>query len=204
MDKWFKQYRRTRIAGMRPYGPDENVDGASISQADWDAGSPKRGDLIARNPKNHADRWLVVAQSSRTISSQCPDPRGNGRKPTLETFQPGCLRSARTVAACRSTCPRVSGITGMARDNVQDLSNLGTNWRFLSFALRGSQREIAPMTDHRPRSSYESDNTHHSKAAARSAVRITIGQKLRVCYEVPQDMPHEMRTLLVQLAGPDE
>jgi hypothetical protein len=26
------------------------------------AGSPKAGDTIARNPKNHADKWLVAAQ----------------------------------------------------------------------------------------------------------------------------------------------
>ena len=26
------------------------------------AGSPKEGDMIARNPKNHADQWLVAAQ----------------------------------------------------------------------------------------------------------------------------------------------
>ena len=60
-DKWFKQYRRTQIAEMRPYHPGESVDGISISGADRDAGSPKPGDMIARNPKNHADRWLVTA-----------------------------------------------------------------------------------------------------------------------------------------------
>jgi hypothetical protein len=61
-DKWFKQYRRTQIAEMRPYEPGESVDGISISGADRDAGSPKLGDMIARNPRNHADRWLVAAQ----------------------------------------------------------------------------------------------------------------------------------------------
>ena len=55
------------------------------------------------------------------------------------------------------------------------------------------------MTD-RP-SSYEADNPRYSKAVARSAVRITIGQKLTVCYEVPQDLPRELRALLMQLAG---
>ena len=33
---------------------------ASISQADLDNGSPKEGDMIARNPKNHSDVWLVA------------------------------------------------------------------------------------------------------------------------------------------------
>jgi hypothetical protein len=36
----------------------ETVD-VSISQADRKNGSPKIGDMIARNPKNHKDQWLV-------------------------------------------------------------------------------------------------------------------------------------------------
>ena len=34
----------------------------SISKADRDAGSPKAGDMIARNPANHDDQWLVAAK----------------------------------------------------------------------------------------------------------------------------------------------
>jgi hypothetical protein len=52
------------------------------------------------------------------------------------------------------------------------------------------------MADHRPRSSYESDNVPWSKAVARRAVRAMIGQDLRARYGVPQDLPHEMLTLL--------
>ena len=62
----FKQYRRTQIAEMRPYVPGENLADTSprisVSEADVLAGSPKEGDMIARNPKNHADQWLVAAQ----------------------------------------------------------------------------------------------------------------------------------------------
>lgn len=32
------------------------------NRPDKEAGSPKTGDMIARNPKNHADQWLVAAQ----------------------------------------------------------------------------------------------------------------------------------------------
>jgi hypothetical protein len=47
---------------MRPYVPGEVLDGrVSISAADRENGSPKAGDMIARNPKNHADQWLVSA-----------------------------------------------------------------------------------------------------------------------------------------------
>jgi hypothetical protein len=59
----FKQYRRSQIAELRPYISGENLSPrVSISSADYDAGSPKLGDMIARNPKNHDDQWLVAAQ----------------------------------------------------------------------------------------------------------------------------------------------
>jgi hypothetical protein len=61
--KEFKQYRRKSISEMRPYVEGEILDGkVSISQADKDNGSPKVGDMIARNPKNHEDQWLVAKQ----------------------------------------------------------------------------------------------------------------------------------------------
>ena len=58
----FTPYRRKQIAELRPYEPGEALEGVSISQPDKEAGSPKAGDMIARNPKNHADQWLVAAQ----------------------------------------------------------------------------------------------------------------------------------------------
>jgi hypothetical protein len=57
----FVRFRRKEIAELRPYVPGETLEGVSISQVDRDAGSPKLGDMIARNPKNHADQWLVSA-----------------------------------------------------------------------------------------------------------------------------------------------
>ena len=51
----YKQYRRTQVAEMRPYQHGDDLNGISISDADHNAGSPKLGDMIARNPKNHAD-----------------------------------------------------------------------------------------------------------------------------------------------------
>jgi hypothetical protein len=58
----FQQYRRKQIAELRPYVPGEMMGGVSISAQDREAGSPKLGDMIARNPKNRADLWLVAAQ----------------------------------------------------------------------------------------------------------------------------------------------
>ncbi len=61
----FKRHRRKEIAELRPYVLGESVEGISISEVDRQAGSPKLGDMIARNPKNHADQWLVSAQYFR-------------------------------------------------------------------------------------------------------------------------------------------
>lgn len=71
----FKQYRRTQIAEMRPvtdtdikaFQADKQIHSikdtefkVSISDVDQQNGSPKTGDMIARNPKNHNDQWLVA------------------------------------------------------------------------------------------------------------------------------------------------
>lgn len=57
----YKQYRRKQIAELADWEPGFDMAGVSISDADKAAGSPKPGDKIARNPANHADRWLVAA-----------------------------------------------------------------------------------------------------------------------------------------------
>lgn len=73
----FKQYRRTQIAEMRPVTSNDIVAfkhdklihsmrdtefKVSISDVDKANGSPKIGDMIARNPWNHNDQWLVAEQ----------------------------------------------------------------------------------------------------------------------------------------------
>jgi len=57
----FKQYRRRQIAELRPWQPGDDLSGISVSAEDRWAGSPKAGDMVARNPKNHKDQWLVAA-----------------------------------------------------------------------------------------------------------------------------------------------
>jgi hypothetical protein len=61
MDDQFQAYRRTQIAEMRPYRPGESLEGISVSPVDMQNGSPKAGDMIARNPADHEDKWLVSA-----------------------------------------------------------------------------------------------------------------------------------------------
>lgn len=56
----YYKFRRSQIAELADWQEGCDMEGVSISQADKDAGSPKAGDKIARNPSNHADRWLVA------------------------------------------------------------------------------------------------------------------------------------------------
>jgi len=58
----FKQYRRKQIAELRPWQEGDDMSRVSVSAPDNEAGSPKPGDMIERNPKNHDDQWLVAAQ----------------------------------------------------------------------------------------------------------------------------------------------
>ena len=79
MSTWddFNQYRRKQIAELRPYVPGENMLGISVSSEDVKAGSPKEGDMIARNPKNRADQWLVAAQYFADNFEPVPCPQAN-------------------------------------------------------------------------------------------------------------------------------
>lgn len=82
----FKEYRRKQIAELRSVNEQDiekfekynnilvkdedfkgNVKGyfatmVSLSEEDRKNESPKIGDMIARNPKNHNDQWLIAKQ----------------------------------------------------------------------------------------------------------------------------------------------
>lgn len=58
----FRRYKRTQITEARPWQPGDDMTEISISEVDQRDGSPKAGDMIARNPKNPSDKWLVAAQ----------------------------------------------------------------------------------------------------------------------------------------------
>ena len=57
----FQAYRRKQIAELRPWRDGDALTRVSISAPDREAGSPREGDMIARNPANHDDQWLVAA-----------------------------------------------------------------------------------------------------------------------------------------------
>ena len=61
----FKKYKRVQVAELHEYDPnalysESFMSRLSISETDKENGSPKTGDMIARNPKNHDDIWLIA------------------------------------------------------------------------------------------------------------------------------------------------
>ena len=64
----FKKFKKVGFSEMRPVTIDEIKGGVStiintnisISQFDINCGSPKEGDMIARNIEDHSDQWLVA------------------------------------------------------------------------------------------------------------------------------------------------
>lgn len=56
----YKNYVKNAVQPLRPYVPGEDLTGVSISEEDKKNGSPKVGDMIAKNPKSLGDRWLVA------------------------------------------------------------------------------------------------------------------------------------------------
>lgn len=57
----YRTYKRSAIAEMADWHEGFDMTGVSVSDVDRANGSPRAGDKIARNPKNHDDRWLVAA-----------------------------------------------------------------------------------------------------------------------------------------------
>jgi len=61
LDKYlYKQYKRKGFSELTPWVEGFDMTNVSISIADQLNGSPKEGDMIARNPKNHEDKWLIA------------------------------------------------------------------------------------------------------------------------------------------------
>lgn len=57
----FKQYERQVTTGeLRPYVPGESLLNVTVNEKDiQDYGCPKEGDMIARDPKDRDNQWLV-------------------------------------------------------------------------------------------------------------------------------------------------
>jgi len=74
----YKMYIRTNIAEMSEWNEYANMEGVSVSDVDKSNGSPKLGDMIARNPKNHDDKWLVAKKYFEENFAIKPDSNKNG------------------------------------------------------------------------------------------------------------------------------
>lgn len=55
----FKNYRKKQLSEMRPWVKGEDMTLITIAAVDREEGSPRKGDMIARNPSNYNDQWLV-------------------------------------------------------------------------------------------------------------------------------------------------
>jgi hypothetical protein len=55
----FKKYRAKKIIEIRPYMEGEDITRTRLSSEDWFNGSPKIGDMIARDVSKHSDQWLI-------------------------------------------------------------------------------------------------------------------------------------------------
>ena len=55
-------YTKTTQQPMEAWTPDYGMEGVSVSAADMKHGSPQLGDMIATNPNNHEDKWLIAEQ----------------------------------------------------------------------------------------------------------------------------------------------
>jgi len=63
----FKKYQRIQIAELRPVTDEEVMSrhlasNISMSMEDKEKGHPYIGDMVARNPENHNDQWLVTKE----------------------------------------------------------------------------------------------------------------------------------------------
>ena len=123
----FIQYRRTQIAEMRPWRFGDDMEGISVSEPDRENGSPREGDMIARNPKNYADQWLVATQYFADnfepfASKSLATPSMAGEDTT------GAIRHAFDLLSSAVRCgedwrPELDGALVKAREAVRSLSS---------------------------------------------------------------------------------
>jgi hypothetical protein len=67
----FKKYRRKQLSEMREWVPGDDMTGIMVSDVDKANGSPASGDMIARNPENHDDQWLVALKFFDANYEEC-------------------------------------------------------------------------------------------------------------------------------------
>lgn len=129
----FKQYRRKSISEMRPYIHGEILpETVSVSEADKQNGSPKVGDMIARNPKNHADQWLVAKQYFEDNLEPIPATDGEKQanyvhpdlpEQNLQTYCATCNKAIKLTATTPEICTCTPIFTQQPQAETVDLDN---------------------------------------------------------------------------------
>ena len=56
----FKKYRRKGLSEMRPYVKGEDLTGINVALINYSINPETDMGMIARNPKNHDDKWYVA------------------------------------------------------------------------------------------------------------------------------------------------
>lgn len=56
-----KLYRKKQLIEAERWQPGIDMEGVNVHELDKKGGSPKTGDMIARDPENPVDRWLISA-----------------------------------------------------------------------------------------------------------------------------------------------
>ena len=55
----YKKFNNTTVFEITKWDEDFIMSGVLIGPADVENGSPKKGDVIARDPKDHSQKWLI-------------------------------------------------------------------------------------------------------------------------------------------------
>lgn len=85
-----KTYKKSGLTEMEPWNEEDyppiRMTLVSVSQADRENGSPKVGDMIAHNPKNPGDEWLV-AEKYYKENYEIAHPTNDAKKDSPEMLE---------------------------------------------------------------------------------------------------------------------
>jgi hypothetical protein len=81
----FVNYSRITIVEMRPYVIGEDMTNVYVDAALAEHGHPKEGDMIARNPRDRGEQWLMTKENFsanfETMAEARGAPQGVAGKP---------------------------------------------------------------------------------------------------------------------------
>lgn len=72
----FVQYSRITIVEMRPYVEGEDMTNVYVDPVLVEHGHPEEGDMIARNPRDRDEMWLMTRENFSTNFETMAEARG--------------------------------------------------------------------------------------------------------------------------------